>query len=385
MPVFITSEAGAQIARELKAAIGRDVNIMDRSGIIIASTNPQRVGQTHLIAQRLIRQNLEVLEVSHTDWEDGVQEGVNLPIHVDGTCEGVIGITGPPAEVRIFGTIAKKMAEILLTSMNQQQQQALLERARNLFLEEWLFAPEVDWEAFAVRGNLLDIDIGLPRTAAILELENSRADPAFSSALAFRGSRFYKMIAPHLAADPQNLWAVMEHCIIILFSPRSAGKARLILQTILDEAKRCGVNGLYGGLSACARSGQEMRRCYAEAKIAAGVASLPCSILQYNNASMEFVLQSIDAEVKHDVLQTVFPPISPEEQLEVQETLHLYFQHDGNIDGAAGEAAIHPNTFRYRLLKIQRLTGYDYRKPRDCVMLYITLQFLGGRAPHPAG
>lgn len=156
---------------EIKETIGRDVNIMDRTGTILASTDPKRIGQLHTIAKEILEQQLPVLEVAAGEEGPGAQQGVNLPIYVDGNCEGVIGITGPPDAVRDFGTIVKKMTEIMLTTMRQQEQSLLVEQARSLFLEEWLFAQGLDWAAFAERGALLDIDIREPKRIAILEYE----------------------------------------------------------------------------------------------------------------------------------------------------------------------------------------------------------------------
>lgn len=159
------------LLEEIKETIGRDVNIMDRTGTILASTDPKRIGQLHTIAKEILEQQLPVLEVAAGEEGPGAQQGVNLPIYVDGNCEGVIGITGPPDAVRDFGAIVKKMTEIMLTTMRQQEQSLLVEQARSLFLEEWLFAQDLDWAAFAERGALLDIDIREPKRIAILEYE----------------------------------------------------------------------------------------------------------------------------------------------------------------------------------------------------------------------
>ena len=169
--MFLTKENGMRIGEEIKETIGRDVNIMDRTGTILASTDPKRIGQLHTIAKEILEQQLPVLEVAAGEEGPGAQQGVNLPIYVDGNCEGVIGITGPPDAVRDFGAIVKKMTEIMLTTMRQQEQSLLVEQARSLFLEEWLFAQDLDWAAFAERGALLDIDIREPKRIAILEYE----------------------------------------------------------------------------------------------------------------------------------------------------------------------------------------------------------------------
>ena len=73
--MFLTPSDGDRIARELKATIGRDVNIMDRTGVIIASTDPKRVGRLHEAARRVIAEGLPALEVDAADEAAGIQAG----------------------------------------------------------------------------------------------------------------------------------------------------------------------------------------------------------------------------------------------------------------------------------------------------------------------
>ena len=371
--MFITPEDGARIAQELKATIGRDVNIMNREGTIIASTDPRRIGQPHAIARQIIEEGLQIREVLEDDPGVGVQRGVNLPIHVDGVCEGVIGITGPAEEVRDFGTIAKKMAEILLTTMRQQEQQAHLERARSLFIEEWLFAPKPDWTAMALRGKLLGIDVESPRRVAILEYHDDPAELAARSAAELHISRLLQLVEPALQKD--IFWTVTGRRLLLLFSGRSIERAGNILREIRYSGKvRYGLQ-ISGGLSSVSRGADDLRRCYTEAVIAARTAAQDRAIREYGSASLDFIFQSIDQTVRRDVLQAVFSPLPAAEQAELLEGLRLYFQYDGNVEKAAATACIHPNTLRYRLRKLAGYTGLDLRKPRDAVMLYIALQF----------
>ena len=50
-----------------------------------------------------------------------------------------------------------------------------------------------------------------------------------------------------------------------------------------------------------------------------------------------------------------------------------YFRCDGQVEQAAAQACIHKNTFRYRMDKLHRVTGYDLRSPRDC-LLYTSME-----------
>ena len=240
--MFLTKENGMRIVEEIKETIGRDVNIMDRTGTILASTDPKRIGQLHTIAKEILEQQLPVLEVAAGEEGPGAQQGVNLPIYVDGNCEGVIGITGPPDAVRDFGAIVKKMTEILLTTMRQQEQSLLVEQARSLFLEEWLFAQNLDWSAFVERGALLDIDIREPKRIAILEYEpRGTAQPP-----ELHGGRLLQMAQRYVQGE-QTLCAVVNRRLLLVFGPEQ--KALEVLKQFQQAAESFYEVTLSGGLS----------------------------------------------------------------------------------------------------------------------------------------
>lgn len=53
--MFISRQDARSIVEEVKTAIGRDINIMDETGRILAGTNPARQGQLHPGAERILR------------------------------------------------------------------------------------------------------------------------------------------------------------------------------------------------------------------------------------------------------------------------------------------------------------------------------------------
>ena len=359
--MFLTKENGMRIVEEIKETIGRDVNIMDRTGTILASTDPKRIGQLHTIAKEILERQLPVLEVAAGEEGPGAQQGVNLPIYVEGNCEGVIGITGPPDAVRDFGAIVKKMTEILLTTIHQQEP--------SLFLEEWLFAQDLDWSAFAERGALLDIDIREPKRIAILEYEprGSAQPPELHS------GRLLQMAQRYLQEE-QTLCAVVNRRLLLLFGPRQ--KALDVLKRFQQAAESFYDVSLSGGLSSLSRGAEDIRRCYNEAKIAARAAAKGHTLLEYSGISLDFVLQNLEPKVKADVCRAIFAAIPEDERAELLECLVLYFRCDGNVEQAAQSIHVHKNTFRYRMGKLAQYTGYDLRRPRDAAMLYIAMQFL---------
>ena len=90
--MFILPEDAQRIADELKGITGRDVNFIDKDGMIIASTNAARIGQIHEGARRLIRDALPSVTIYDRDNVAGAQQGINLPVRVGGETVGVIGM-----------------------------------------------------------------------------------------------------------------------------------------------------------------------------------------------------------------------------------------------------------------------------------------------------
>ncbi|MEG1062004.1 MAG: sugar diacid recognition domain-containing protein, partial [Oscillospiraceae bacterium] len=127
------------IVEELRSTIGRDINIMDKTGRIIASTNTNRIGVPHHGAKIIIAQNLHELVISEEDSYAGTQRGINLPIIINEEIVGVVGITGDPQEVEPFGKIIKKMTEILIIEEYQKDQKQMIDRAKSNYVYSCLF------------------------------------------------------------------------------------------------------------------------------------------------------------------------------------------------------------------------------------------------------
>ena len=57
-------------------------------------------------------------------------------------------------------------------------------------------------------------------------------------------------------------------------------------------------------------------------------------------------------------------------------TLETYFEHCSSIKGAAGELDVHENTIRYRLGRVEELTGYSFADPDDLLRIRLALKIL---------
>lgn len=114
------------------------VNVMDNHGIIIASSDINRLGQYHLGAVQALRQNqaIEINAQLEQQWHFEVRQGINIPITYLNENIGVIGISGQPELVREYAKLVKMAAELIV----EQAAQLEKERWQSRYKEEFVLS-----------------------------------------------------------------------------------------------------------------------------------------------------------------------------------------------------------------------------------------------------
>ena len=168
------------IVDEMKESLHRDINFMDEEGVIIASTDQDRVGTYHAGASRILHEQLEELVIEEPA-EDGMRPGINLPIRIKRKTIGVIGITGKPSEVYAFGEVIQKMTEIMVQSIQEKEEQRMVENARLQFMEYWLFSKSVDPKELQHRAAFYGINTTVPWVVVFLNICLNEEDKAAPS------------------------------------------------------------------------------------------------------------------------------------------------------------------------------------------------------------
>ena len=111
-----------------------NVNIMDADGTIIASRDPDRVGQFHEAAHRIVRGKEDIVTVTDARNYPTVLPGINMVIEADGVREGVVGVTGDPEEIRSVALIIKMAIETMLRYEHSQQELRLRQSRKERFV-----------------------------------------------------------------------------------------------------------------------------------------------------------------------------------------------------------------------------------------------------------
>lgn len=147
---------------------------MNADGIIIASTDMERIGTFHAAAKELVDLKLQEVIVKNDTQYEGARPGINLAVNFQEEIVGVIGVTGPYQEVAKYGQIIKKMTEILILDHYYKEQHDIDNRIKERYIVEWMLgdSKNINLE-FVKQGTLLKIDITIPRRIMAISLKAS--------------------------------------------------------------------------------------------------------------------------------------------------------------------------------------------------------------------
>lgn len=367
-----------QIVEELRGTIDLNINIMDKTGCIIASTDSSRLGIFHSGAKKIIQQKMTELLIGDESCFEGAKRGINLPICINDEIVGVVGITGERDEVEPFAKVIKKMTEILISDQFQKDQNILIENTKNNFVYSWLFETLIDdekeKEKFALSGKLLGIDIYVNRIAIILNVDNisekERNDDVERQML---NNRIIKRIKKILGEDEQNIVVQIGARIIILLHEDNLVNAYAKGNNIKEQIEQNYSVIIAGGIGSIGRHPLEIRQSYKEAEMSCDLMSSlkNMGIRIYGDVDMELLLQTIPDHNRNSFINKIFNKCSSKEVEAFMLLLRTLIENNGSIIQTADQLYLHKNTVQYRLSKLKELTGFDPRIMKELVPLHI--------------
>lgn len=379
--MYISLKSARKIVEEMKKSIGYDVNIMDERGIILAGTDSTRDGTLHEGAARLIREGLPALVVEADDVAHGMRQGINLPIMPGGRVAGVIGITGAPEKVSVFGNIIKRMTELMIENIWQNDESDMEDRQKSAFLEQWLFSVESDSQKLSVLAGRQGLSLNRPYVVALVSALRKNGN-SFGNRIASGADADEVPVQPDIAG--RRIRELLQHrreahcaCIrgqlLILIGTATAKEAHAVLLQLCETMK-----SLYGIVLRCGMcsesvAGPDIRRGYAEAHMAHRLAESVENenVVVCDRRSPALLVRMLPIDVRDSLRRLIFDACADSERGEYEQLIRLYFACDGQIRRMADRLFVHANTIRYRMEQLRGRTGLDLRKPKDAIMLYM--------------
>ena len=366
------------VARTMQIIDG-NVNVMDARGRIIGSGDRERVGELHEGALLVLSQARVVdIDEAVARHLHGVRPGINLPLRIDGSIVGVIGLTGNPAQLRQYGELVCMAAEMMLEQARLMHLLAQDSRFReelvlNLIRAEALSPALMEW------AQRLGIDPEEPRVAAVVEVDSGQL--GVDSAMA----ELQQLQALLTLPERDNLIAIVSLSEMVVLKPALNGHGRWDaedhrrrVENLLSRMKessrlrvRVALGNYFTGPGSIARSYRTARTTMAVGK----QRMFEQRAYYYQDLMLPVLLDSLRGGWQADELVR---PLARLKAMDgnglLRRTLSAWFLNNVQQSATAKALYIHRNTLEYRLNRISELTGLNLSSFDARLLLYIGLQ-----------
>lgn len=368
---MLTEELALTIVNKLMAVLGKNINLMDKNGYIIASGDKARVGSFHQGSVQVMKTR-RPLEIKQSDLLvlQGVRQGINLPITFENQVVGAVGITGEPSEVRGYGELVRYTVEMMLEQAALKEEVHQQERARDIFFQDLISGNWGDEKLFIMRGRLIGMNLEVPRRALVLDFLTERVEATL----------------PEQRVLSTATSAVQSHFFLSGGIVGTVGTARLVLLTPVREdvsvEQQCnemektvfqlrklvekhtkarfmiGIGDYSEGLEGLKRSYQESL-----AALEMGTRFCPgTNTHYYGQMKLEQMIVTFPQEKGEAFVKAILGPLlgednDPSRPSQLLETLEVYLDRGLNVKCASEKLYVHRNTLMHRLKRIEQKIG----------------------------
>lgn len=364
------------IVQEISKIIGEKINMMNADGIIVASSDENRVGSFHAAAKELIDQKLQEVVVKSDSEYAGARPGLNLAINFQDEIVGVIGVTGPYEKVAKYGHIIKKMTEILLLDQYYKEQKDVDKRIKERFLDEWMFGESKNiTPQFVKQGAALQIDITIPRRIMAISFESPvKLEAADEQRMIDSAEKLIRGIIRDeknnlsLKSGTELLCAVIDcpdHEIL-----RFAEQMKKEVEIQYQLKFCCGIDAGCEGYTFVHSSVLKAIKALKTSK-----RSSQKGIRLYTSITMEIFQSELPENIKREFINRIFKDCTVKEIDQWIRLLNVFYEEEGSIIATADRLFMHKNTLQYKLNKIHERTGYDPRSIRYSSLFYNAIHF----------
>jgi carbohydrate diacid regulator len=364
---MLKQELAEKLVKEVRKLIDEEVIVVGTDGIIIASTDRNRLNSFHEGAFR-VSNNKQRLIITKEDESQlkGVKAGVNFPILFQNDVIGVIGITGEPEKVLPLGEITRKMTELYISESYYAEQFDWKSRAVEAFVFDWI--QKKDWDsAFTDRAALLNMNLQTNRQIVMMEL-----------------------ITPQPIT--REIWSSIQHALpfkrndvmvrwgnekIVLFLDIGVKDNQKSIKGRLKQFQEILMRNLK--IEAFAGIGQvthpsNVNLSYQQAERALKIAQKQHTIIFDSDLTLDMLLDDVNSHNKMEFLKRTIGTIVHEEEL--IETVQQLFLKNNSLKETAQALHIHINTLHYRLKKLEERTGLNLKNMKDFTTLYLAFYLL---------
>lgn len=351
------------IVKRTHKIIQYSINVMDDNGIIIASCNPKRLKHRHTAAILALRNNqtIEVDANLSKKWNYKSLPGINMPITYLGKTLGVVGISGNPNDVRPYAELVKMTAELIVEQSAQLERERWQRRYKEEFMLQ-LVSQENAHQHLQQQAEFFGFDLNTTRSILLIKL----LKPTPSS---------LEELVHHLEQQEFDVAIISLDQIMIFYPinqmPISVEKLHKFLppehriqdyKIALDDENHQ-ANSFYLSYQ-CAQYVLQYGMLHFPQK----------NFYTFSKYKLQTILHSFTHHwFSRELTKPLEQLAKQDEKKQLRKTLQQYFLSNCDRDLTSQRLFIHPNTLRYRLDKIEQITGLSFNKISDKLLLYLAI------------
>jgi len=359
---MLSAELAREIVKETMDRVNRNINIMDRTGTIIASGEESRIGQYHAAAAEAVRtKSVVIVDEAGVLRYEGVQVGINLPVYAQDRVIGVIGISGQPEQVEPLGQLLRMTTELMIRQNQLKLKEEWRQFTVDLILEDLIHGSLEDPSIVDERLRALRLSLAGPFLAAVVSYRLPNVESQAAGLIA--------RVSKAIGSDRVLIGNYRPQKLALLFHRVGEASPDATLTKLAEWMQGEGIACRIGlGNRAAAR--KDIRASYEEADMALRyAASERAAIARFDDIEARAIASLIPEEHRDRLRQKIVHSWNGK----TKETLTRFFQTDLSIAGAAEALGIHRNTMIYRLEQFKQSTGYDPQKFEHALLLQLAI------------
>ncbi|RPF53204.1 CdaR family transcriptional regulator [Aquisalibacillus elongatus] len=352
----LTKQLANEVIERLAGDIDFSINIMDKAGLILASTNENRVGEVHAGAQSVLNTlTTVIIDQDNVEEFPNSKPGVNVPVYLNQEVIGVVGITGEPDEVLPIAKVFKVTVEMVIEQIYHERQYFYQEQLLQNWLQKLLHPLMIDEKEVFKQGQ------------RIVEFEETQS----YQVLVFQSENinlYLDQIKRAISAVADPLFTTMlQNEEVISCVPQT------ISNEMIKSFEKLNLDRI--GIGTFERGLMGIRKSYFYAKDAMKL------ITSQNIASVtDYTLEVLTSKLPEDVIQDFYQKELDQLKFlssDYHKTIKTFVAYDFQMNQTADKLHIHRNTLNYRLDMVSQIVGLDPKKAKDLFVLWLLLNQLG--------
>ena len=357
------------IAKELVAYTsdlvgGRTINIMNTEGIIIASTDENRIGSFHQGALDAVQTGKPVAVEPD---ETGTKQGYNMPICIEGDIVGVIGIFGDSSEIKplaqlleVFAVKYYQLESVMVPRMAEMEQ-------RSRLLRNILYPTTTSIRNARMLMQELRFTVDFPVMLAVLAPAGQSHDPSWAANLS-HALQEKKVISPQT-----DLWGIENNSMVIL-ARGTDFTDRILKSGLLSPEGNYTVS-----IGDVCEDFRDIGRAFEQAVTLQEMSPEPYSnITDPGNRCRCEIRHISEREADHIVpyMNTLEEACTEEELKILLQSAMVYYDESHSVSRASQILFIHKNTLQYRMKKLESLLNIsDWPEFRKEFMVRVLIEY----------